>query len=106
MSILDDARRLMAFADIPTECAFCGGKDDVGNYKHVTDCPWLSLSRIVAVLEAAERVTQDDPFILTWDHDGSYYNCWECDAPRGTYHEPDCLWQSLVAAMRGEEIGA
>jgi hypothetical protein len=52
MSPLDDARKL-ARPDIGMHCDFCTGSPESG---HFDGCPMLALPRIVAVLEAAERV--------------------------------------------------
>lgn len=64
MSLLDDARRLLADRPIrggsalkshPSgRCYYCLG-DGYGE-PHAPDCPWLSMSKIVAALEAAEHV--------------------------------------------------
>lgn len=61
MTLLEDARHLAA--DDP-ECAnrlchHCGspGKPIRGReIQHTPDCPWLSMPKIVAALEAAERL--------------------------------------------------
>ena len=54
MSLVDDARKMAkthpAGNRENTVCHLCGGR--AGCYG---DCPWLSLPRIVAALEAAER---------------------------------------------------
>ena len=51
MSLLDDARRLLAL-DSTTGCSACDG----WGATHEPDCSWLALPRIVAALEAAERL--------------------------------------------------
>lgn len=62
VSLLDDARRLASKkigikAPPPrSECAYCG-IDYWYHQRHEPDCPWLSLPKIVAALEAAERAT-------------------------------------------------
>lgn len=67
MSLLDDARRLVSAGE-PTYysesekrlcCTFCVGVEGEGQGTDVThepDCAWLSMPRIVAALESAERM--------------------------------------------------
>ena len=58
MSVLDDARRLVASGSAPVDdqgdCWFCQAM----TRDHESDCPWLALPRIVAALEAAELAHQ------------------------------------------------
>lgn len=67
MSLLDDAREMAASNGMvcreyhddhayvcPLGCAMPNRRDDV----HAKDCPWLSMPKIVAVLEAAEVLHQ------------------------------------------------
>lgn len=99
MSLLDDARRL----EKPhySDCHYCG---TINPGAHAEGCPMLSLPKIVAVLEAAERVMQ-----------GSERNrasgwCWGCGNSRARAyvdglqeHKKDCPWQALVAALKDGE---
>ena len=62
MSVLDDARRI-AEAGAPEyggDCVLCRQRIDGDAYEgHAPDCPWLSLPRIVAALEAERSVWTD-----------------------------------------------
>jgi hypothetical protein len=108
MSLLDDARRLAAH-DLRDH-------DDIGGYGfcplcertegHRPDCPWLRLPRIVAVVEAAERVVNavDDEPVTEVALDGQIYAiCDKAAWPDGE-HAADCAWQALKAALRGEAL--
>jgi hypothetical protein len=71
MSLLDDARKLLADTPMETDrggrgtCHYCPGGNYEGGYLdrtptllepiHKSDCPWLSMPKIVAALGAAER---------------------------------------------------
>ena len=77
MSLVEAAKEiasndLVELSDYATTCYFCGGfvigygwdsrpADTVAyqGYDHYADCPWLSLPRIVAALEAAERLVDN-----------------------------------------------
>lgn len=117
MILSDDARRLAVSNPVVAEgkiaigavCAVCwveGGHD--------SECPWLALPRIVAALEAAERlsriVTQEqyhhtEDVRLTVDGKNTYSWCQSCDVSW------PCRWSKaveenavLVAALRGEAV--
>jgi hypothetical protein len=71
MSPLDAARRLaghspVADFDVGYGCHVCEGPADIPigdtdwRVDHKPDCPWLALPRIIAALEAAERVAEID----------------------------------------------
>lgn len=117
MSLLDDARRLAernALAFVTDTGAFrciaCPAGvvfDSDEELVHSPRCPSLALPRIVAVLEAAERL------IVPYDGEPSEYARSEdahfhafCERPIGQGHEPDCAWQALVAALRGDDAQA
>ena len=54
MSLLDDARRLAEKEPVRgIDCLYCAAVM-VDEYPHEPDCPWLSLPKIVAALEALE----------------------------------------------------
>jgi hypothetical protein len=63
VSILDDARRLTKIQPLEEDqgrqfCRVCG--EEIGGYPawegHARDCPWLSMPKIVAALEAADAI--------------------------------------------------
>lgn len=105
MSLLDDARRLMDEGpptfhapacghDVPQaaepheDCHYCGAmlSGALRQYlgEHAPDCPWLSMPKIVAALEAAERL--------------------HVAHARGDYAEDmEADIEALVAALKGEE---
>lgn len=58
MSLLEDARRLAEHEPIYNNGSYgyCGELARSG--LHASDCPWLAMPRIVAALEAAERMQQ------------------------------------------------
>src|SRR5215211_5102066 len=116
MSLLSDARRLLEelgddgprlMWELPSdmsECALC----EVEARGHKPDCPWLSMPRIVAALEAAERMAEIDPKVNLWSHSGQDYWCYACDALLSPWdgkgeepHKQDCPQQALVAALKG-----
>lgn len=96
MSLLDGARRLMAVDPFAhqesestgtySECVACGGE----NRQHAPDCPWLSMPKIVAVLEAAE----------------AYVREMEGQGERVDILRRVRTYQALVAALKGEEVKA
>jgi hypothetical protein len=117
MSLIDDARKMAADCPNATdrggrgECYYCFGGNYAGGYlsgsptesefHHAPDCPWLSMPKIVAALEAAERLKIYRPAALSDDR----YQCQFCGATAAAYpmdHESECPWQALVAALRGE----
>lgn len=99
MSLLDEAKRLAMQSPFrnecvaghtskaPVTCLFCA----TPSFSHAPDCPWLAMPRIVAALEAAERV------ISTYDHPDN------CD---GTVPINGPEYRALVAAMQGERVTA
>ncbi len=98
MSLIDDARRISE-AEAPLMgdawCWFCrarlvGFESVVPDQPHNQDCPWLSLPRIVAALEAAQSLVDETTIPL---------DCVTCFRPNGG-HTPDCPWQALAEAMR------
>ncbi len=106
MTLLDDARRL-SVGPPPLEkfdgevCHYCRHLmveivDNEGNFlkpqPHHPDCPWLAMPKIVAVLEAAERMVQEvgDPVTPVEEF--------------GVTEIPDRLYRPLVAALRGEDV--
>lgn len=56
MTPIEAARRLAAA--IPEHCPSCGAWLRAGG-EHAPDCPWLMMPRILAALEAGERVLSD-----------------------------------------------
>lgn len=62
MSLLDDARRLADPYAVPEDgpgiCWWCGEPAMWIGGGHAPDCPWLSMPRIVAALEAAEGIAR------------------------------------------------
>lgn len=62
---------------------------------HATDCPWLSMPKIVAALEAASRVVSE------WGHPPLCPFCGPRLQRRPGAHET-CPWQAFVVAMRGD----
>lgn len=71
MSLLDDARRLVesnVAENFDKECGFCGMSPSLHDVEgwtyradnlgalHYPECPWLAMPRIVAALEAADRL--------------------------------------------------
>lgn len=91
MSLIEDARRLAAQSVhepyAGDHCVFCAGRRNVDD--HLPHCPWLSMPRIVAALEAAQAVV-DRAFFR---EDGTY------EGRRIGY--TDAL-EALVSALRGE----
>lgn len=111
MSLLDNVRQL---ADRPPivdigRCAYCR-RFILGNEEHRTDCWTHVLTRIVAALEAAERVTRAQPIADPpgrWGWDGPPSQAGECvfcrvlDRGKDTEHATVCPWQALVSALKG-----
>lgn len=117
MTPLDAARELGAMTeadlreatDYRIDCGFCGGAEIRDGerpsvfirYDHHPTCPWLAMPRIVAALEAAERLTQaDEP-----TQELRVVECVYCGANRDLPHyghedhKPGCLWQALVDVL-------
>ena len=92
--MLDDARAMLQIQPLFEEgddmaCRLCG--ELISPYPdfagHESDCPWISLPKIVAALEAAERV-------ITWDRSV---------APEPSAKlVPASAYDALVAALKGE----
>ena len=65
MSLLDDARRLAKNGFTPWEdschltCELCGEDFAEEGAQHAPNCPWLSMPKIVAVLEAADIAVKE-----------------------------------------------
>ena len=111
MSLSEDARELseasiIEVSDHSTCCPFCGGfvigygwdskpstTVECQGYDHYHNCPWLSLPRIVAALEAAERVVTGWRVFNTTDPDGALIEI------------PHPLYDALVAALRTTPSG-
>jgi hypothetical protein len=118
MSLLDDARRLADTDHTPCEdgtgrCVFCsvGGFDvRVGKMIHGDTCPLLSMPRIVAALEAAERVAQVEPTYSYHSYGTEQISCLYCggfEDARDSYrfiHETDCPRQALAVALQGDVV--
>lgn len=93
-----------------TACHLCSWARvywDDESIEHSPDCPVPTLPRIVAALEAAELYS--GMFVggaaPSRARPGEWGQCWGCGIllPK---HAPDCPWQALVAALRGEEVTA
>ena len=142
-SLVEDAREILAadliqVSDHATCCPFCSGfvsgygwdsRPDTTvayqGYDHYDTCPWLALPRIVAALEAAERLrrgygqsTEQGIFarVDVWrytdeDRDCRFsdkrYVCAGCQAyaetPQQFEHTKTCAAIALVAALHAEE---
>ena len=118
VSLAEDARRLMAEFEGNTGLALQGGGDNRAcrickvrvtyhedapcQRHHAAHCLVLSLPQIVAVLEAAERLPNDERIVA---ETGSYiaYAICEGDA-LSRQHAPDCAYQALMAALRGDVL--
>ena len=117
MTLLDDARRLAEEGFEPRDtvhesgCTFCGPSGTYrgdGPWPHLPDCSWLAMPRIVAALEAAERITGYIPAAQL--SRGCLFCEGECldlqesdDIPPWRFdHDADCPWQALAAAMADE----
>lgn len=124
MTLLGAVRRLAdgratAFidehGDDAVRCSWCDGIvnrcENETEPAHYPDCPWLSMPRIVAALEAAERLKDrfrdrfptevedgdDDTFAIA-------YAC--CGGNFYSPHMAHCSWQALVSALTGTETPA
>lgn len=85
---------------------FCDGNAPMAD-GHAPECPWVRRGRILAVLEAAERLIDWHPLAdepTSFDDNprerSTYVFCGN-DTKDG--HADDCPWQALVAALRGKE---
>jgi hypothetical protein len=102
MRILDSANQLLedgAGNGDDFVCGYCGA-DTLPCEQHSPDCPWFSMPKIVAVLEAAQRLAE------TSKRHGQSGFCWGCGRLRSralvdglSEHKADCPWQALVAAL-------
>jgi hypothetical protein len=87
-------------------CLFCYGVEDqpgpYGRTQHKSDCVYVRRDRIIAVLEAAERLPGEEPVT---EGSGGYIAYTICgdDAVTGN-HAPDCPYQALVTALKGEVV--
>jgi len=111
MNLMDDARRLAKNGFTPWEdschltCDLCGADFAEDGARHAPGCPWLSMPKIVAVLEAAERM------VAAWQADtghgpipgsmGGFYENFE--QGRAYHRERHEAEEALVAALKGEE---
>lgn len=107
MSPLDAARQLLDGVEPYREANrfsgergptywYCRGRAPMAD-GHMPGCPWLARPKLVAALEAAERVAAKEPIYgETWRSERCVY----CDGPPGG-HEEDCLWHRLQGALRG-----
>jgi hypothetical protein len=108
VSLLDDARRLAAHE--------LRDHEDIGGYGfcplcdmpsgHAPNCAWLAMPKIVAAMEAAERLSGDEPIVPVYFSGSDWkYQYAFCDKPieiNDDTHAPDCPWQALVAALKTE----
>ena len=96
MSLVEDARILGGFCPYfkrgdEATCWYCRETVIAHELYHDPTCPWLTLPRIIAALEAAERIAADQP-----NGEGIYCAC--CGRFLGSC-VPDCAWQALVSAL-------
>ena len=115
MSMLDDARKMQGrspwfLGHDASRCFYCNEVLSASHPMrgHADDCPWLSMPKIVAALEAAHRV------VTAWQSDagetpipGSYSGFY-VDFKRGEEHarEKREAKAALVAAMQSTESTA
>lgn len=110
MSLLDDAKRLLNEMDptIQGMCTFCYGVEDRpgatgARTQHKAGCVYLRRDRILAALEAAERVLNatigpgEEP---TDDNDDEYVFCGLAVGDHEGRSVDDCPWQALVVALK------
>lgn len=124
MSLSEQARRLRLARNVAENCYACGYYGDLDS-PHAPDCPYRALPRIVAALEAAERLrrgygqsTEQGIFarVDVWrytdeDRDCRFsdkrYVCAGCQAyaetPQQFEHTKTCAAIALVAALHAEE---
>ncbi len=113
MSLLDAARRLVELGP-PKSCEYnsfdgehvpimaCCGASTLG--PHLPRCPWLSMPRIVAALEAADAFLmalpewKDKPELRDHDDVTGFGYCPICYESDG--HLDACEYQALVAALK------
>ena len=110
MTPLDAAKRLVEHgmvirhSDGYKNCGYCGQSSATGHgdgTNHSIPCIVPSLPNIVAALEAAERLPTEEP-VEEYGAERSYVFC-RGDAINDR-HTPGCCYQSLVAALKGEEV--
>ena len=109
MSLIEDAKRLEKSGFTPWEdschltCELCGedGAGEEGPFPHAPTCPWLALPRIVAALEAAQRVIGMNVTVTVFEGNDIRV-CLACryHSRVPNSHFDDCPWQALVEAMR------
>ncbi len=117
MSLVEDARILGGFGPYfkrgdEATCWYCRETVIAHELYHDPTCPWLALPRIVAALEAAERMVEQLDLDGPWTSDPSRSSshlmvCRLCevDLERG-YHADTCVWKALVSALAaGREEG-
>jgi hypothetical protein len=103
---LDPSTGASYWGDQDATCFFC--QEWIG--KHAESCPWLSMSRVVEVLEAAARIAGNSPEDETIH---GPYGCHFCGGTLQSYdtktfpetgHDATCPWVTLVRALREEEL--
>ena len=114
MTLIEDARRIAA-AGAPMSahawCWFCHARlvgyfDFVNEQPHRPDCPWLSLPRIVAALEAAQALVEAGPPIHAYSSP-FLFRCVYClGSEEGSFskefhtvHVVDDPWLELCSAL-------
>lgn len=106
MSLIEDAKNLLADTPMATDrggrgnCHYCCGGNYEGGYLdesrtlpepiHEHDCPWLSMPKIVAALEAANGLLQ----VVDIGENVFSHNCIVSESVQEAM-------QALVAAMQG-----
>jgi hypothetical protein len=110
VSLLDDARRLDALRVRQRRmiCVACKQPFADGERGHAPDCPLLSMPKVVAALEAAERLASVTiaEGATVWCHwCGGLIEApdsYDPPLPFSEQHAPNCPWRALVAALTGE----
>lgn len=128
MTLVEDARKIaisepLQFNDDSRaiNCLMCNSDhfrdghreiDPDREIDHAPDCSWLAMPKIVAALEAADRLV-----LLSPEDETLMVGVWDCHWCGGVLvnesgyrvvevevagHAPDCDWQALVAALKGE----
>jgi hypothetical protein len=116
MTPLEAAQRLASDCPIETdrggrgECHYCGSGNYEGEYLsgsptlpdvlHTPDCPWLSMPKIIAALEAAGRLvesTQPTQYAIP-----ARVICQICHSEGPDWsHTSTCTWAPAKAALEG-----
>jgi hypothetical protein len=98
VSLLDEIKSIT--------CCAC---DDYSGAHDMDACMMIWKPKIVAALEAAERVAQVEPTYSYRYYGSDKTDCLHCDGFEGDsrigyrfIHETDCQHQALVAALEGE----